>query len=305
MKRKLMKSGEAYLMSLPIDWVRKHELSPGDELEVERRGNMLNIAHNKEKSRKRFSIKLNGNKNQIVNNIVAVYRKGADEIELTYNSEIADREGNTVKTGKLIQDTVNELIGIRIVEQKPNFCLIQDVTKTANDSFDAILKRMFFLLLSISEESMKAIENKDKKALEEIQLMFYNVRQFTNYALRLLNKHEHIDHTKTVHMYAIVNYLNEMADSFRHIAKHYSTPNIRIPDDILAMHQDLNKLVRVMYETFYDLKEEKMAEFFEMRDKVYLEYRKVKPSNKLDGVLENIGYVRQMITNLMRERMGM
>lgn len=307
MTRKIMKSGNGYIFTLPVEWIRKFGLDKGDELHLDERGESLVLNHSNAKVTDAIKLKLNSNKNQIVNQIITSYIKGADEIHINFETlKIQDREQKEVnKTSKVIQDTINALMGLSVIEQKPNYFLIKDVSKTDKDSFDAILRRAFLLLLTISEESLNAIQQKDKEVLEEIPSIHHNIKQLTNYALRLLNKHEYPDHKKTANMYSVINNISEMSDSFRHIAKHYSKSHIKIAEEHTRLYFDLNKLVRQMYELFFDFKEEKLQSFFDQRDKVYVDYRAIKDKNKMDGVLENIGYIRQMTTNLIKERMVM
>jgi phosphate uptake regulator len=306
MKRKIIKQGAGYTITLPIDWIRKYGLDSGDEIDMNHRGASIVIGNDKSKQIENASLILNGNKNQIINQIVAAYRKGTDEVMINFDrTDVVDRNGNTHKTNKIVQDIVNELIGFSVVEQKPNYFLIKNISKTDKDSFDIILRRAFLLLMNLSEESMKAIQKKDKKNLEEVPFIYHNIRQLVNYALRLLNKHEYHDHSKTANMYASVNNIDEIANALRHIAKHYSQPNIKISNESIILCQETHSLLRLMYELFYELKDEKLEKYFELRDKIYIDYMKGKNSKKFDGILENIGYIRVMATNLVRERMGM
>ena len=256
MKRKIMKLGQGYVFTLPVDWIREYGLNSKDEIDIDRRGHSLVVAHDKEKAIENIKLKLSGNRNQIINRLIAGYRRGTDEIEVMFdNLEVEDRKGNKIKTSKLIQVVTDSLMGVSIIKQRPNYCLIKDITKADNKEFDNILRRMFILLNAISEESLKAVKTKNKKLLSEVPITYKNLRKFVHYALRLLNKYEYHNHTKTANMYAIVNSINDMADSFRHIAKHYSKPNIRIKDEFIVLYQDLTNLIRLMYELFYDFKD--------------------------------------------------
>jgi len=306
MKRTIIQQGAGYTVTLPVEWVRKFNLDKGNEVDVSVRGKTLVIKHDKDARVESLKLRLNSNKNQIISHIVSAYIKGADELCLSFdNPEIKDRHGEIHKTAKIVHGTVNSLIGFSVVEQKQGSFLIKDIAKTDRESFDIILRRLFLLLMNVSEESLKAIERKDRDSLEEIALMYENIRQFVNYALRLLNKHEYSDSRKTANMYAIACHLLDIADAFRHMAKHYSKSGIKITKGISRLHKDLHESLRAMYELFYDLNDAKLERYFELRDRLYVDYRKFKDAGNADGILENISYIRQMSTDIVRERMGM
>lgn len=306
MKRKIIKQGAGYTVTLPVDWIRKYNLEAGTEIDINNRGDALIINHDNSKNIEDAELTFDGNKNQIVNHLIAIYRKGVDNIKIHFNkSEIKDKEGITYKTSKIIQDTINELIGLSIVEQHHNYFLVKNIAETSKDNFDTILRRAFLLLLSISEQSKQAIQNKDKKCLEEIPYIFKNIRQMVNYALRLLSKYEYYDHKKTSKMYSVVNYIYEIADYLRHVAKYYSRPKIKITENIINLYHDLNELLRMMYELFYHFDESKMKKYFDFKNNMYQTYLDAIDSTKIDGMLENIGYIRVISTSLIRERMSM
>lgn len=306
MKRKIIKQGAGYTITLPVDWIRRYNLKEGNEIDLNNRGDDLILNHNNSKKIEDAELNFEGNKNQIVNHIIATYRKGTDNIKINFKkSEIKDKSGKVYKTSQIIQDTINELIGLAIVEHTKNSFLVKNIAETSKDNFDVILRRAFLLLLNISEQSNKAIKNKDKKDLEEIPYLFKNTRQVVNYALRLLNKYEYYDHKKTSKMYSVVNYIYEIADSLRHVAKYYSRPKIKITKTLSNLYQDLHQLLRMMYELFYDFSEDNLKKYFDFKNQMYQKHLEHIDSNKIDGMLENIGYIRVISTSLIRERMSM
>jgi len=305
MKRTIIQQGAGYTVTLPVEWVKKYGIKKGDSLEVSVHEKSLVIEHDKEAQVEAVKLKLTKNRNQIINSIVSAYRTGAEEVHVHFDkNDISDRHGALHKTSRIVQETVNSLTGFSIVDQKNGYFLIKDIAKARSENFDAVLRRAFILLLNISEESMKGVQDKDRNSIEEIPLLYESIRQLVNYALRLLNKHESL-YRKTTHLYSVVNHINDIADSFRHLAKHYSHPSIKMTKELAKLHKDLHDSLRAMYEAFYKFDEDKIERYFEMRDKLYLDYRKFKGLKQADGILENIGYIRAMSTNIVRERMGM
>ncbi len=313
MKRKIVAQGNQSLtLTLPIKWIREQQIKAGDEVAVDQRGGELVIG--KEGPKKGGTVKITvtpatNNAKLLRSLIFGAYRSGADEIAIDFEAlELVDRDMGKVKTIKYIQDTVNLLIGVSIVEQTKNFCKIKDVTGASEEEFDTILRRTFLLILSIGEQSLKAFEEKDKEAFEDVPLIYDSIRKFTEYCMRLLSKYEYKEHENTGHFYSIVTCFDDISDAYRHLTKHFAKLNLSPP--VIKAYRDLNQLMRKAYEWFYSPQDKKLAqELFHTRDTSYksiysAETQKTKQPQD-NGVLESIQAVRAAATQIIRERMAM
>ncbi len=313
MKRKIVAQGnQSITITLPISWVREQQLKAGDEVEVIERGGELTVS--KHGGKKGGIVKISithqtSNAKLLRSLIFGAYRSGADEIEISFETlEVSDRELGKVKTIKYIQDTVNLFIGVTIVEQTKNYCKIKDITGASEEEFDTILRRTFLLILSIAEQSLKAFEEKDQEALEDVPLIYDSLRKFTEYSMRLLSKYEHKEHENTSHYYSIITCFDDISDAYRHLTKHFATTQLSPP--VLKAYQDLNTFIRTTYEWFYNPQDQKILhQLFHNRDIAYqsiysAETQKTKQLQN-GGVLEAIQSMRATITRIIRERMAM
>ncbi len=313
MKRKIVAQGNQSLtLTLPIKWVREQGLKAGDEVDVNHSGGELILSKGSPKRGGTVKITVTpatNNSKLLRSMIFGAYRSGADEIAIELETlELMDRDLGRVKTIKYIQDTVNLLIGVSIVEQTKNFCKIKDITGASEEEFDTILRRSFLLILSIGDQSLKAFQEKDKEAFEDVPLIYESIRKFTEYCMRLLSKYEYKEHENTGHFYAIVICFDDISDAYRHITKHFATS--KLTPEVVKAYQDLNHFMRSVYEWFYSPTDKKLLqELFRFRDISYKSiYSAETEKAKLvqdGGVLEAIQAMRASATRMIRERMAM
>jgi phosphate uptake regulator len=313
MKRKIVAQGNQSLtLTLPIKWVREQQLKAGDEIEVSHQGNELVLGKEGKKKGGTYKINLTketANSRLLMSLIMGAYRSGADEIDIHFETpELIDRELGSVKTIKYIQDTVNLLIGISIVEQTKNYCRIKDITGASEAEFEAIFRRIFLLLLSIGEQSLKAFKEEDYNAIADIQLIYDSIKKFTEYCLRLLSKYQYKERENTGHFYGIVILLDIISDDYRHLTKHFVASNLSKP--VIKAYEDYNLYLRKTYEWFYKTTdEETTSAMIKLRDISYksiysADSQKVRHIQN-GGVLEALQAMRLSTTWIIRERMAM
>lgn len=311
MMRKIVAQGnQSITLTLPIKWVREQQLKAGDEVEVNQKGGELVIGKQGAKRGGKTTITLTqemSNTKMLRSLILGAYRSGADEIEINFEPlELKDREIGKIKTIKYIQDSINQLIGVSIVEQTKNYVKIKDITGTSEEEFDNILRRTFLLVLSISEQSIKAFKEHDQEALEDVPLLYDSIRKFTEYCMRLLSKYEYKEHQNTSHYYSIITCLDDISDAYRHITKHFV--KAKLSPQVIKAYEHHNQFIQKIQSWFYTPKEQ-MHQLFEIRDKAYIsidEAEKQTAKNPQEGaVLEALHSMRDATTYIIRERMAM
>lgn len=137
MLRKIVKQGNSALtLTLPSEWAKRFKLKAGDELEVIDEKDFLKISTEKfgEKTIELDITKLNAP--LIWTYVIASYRKGYDLIKLTFKKEQT----------KIIQEAVDALLGLAIIEQSNNSCVIKDLSAFPTEKeFQNIQRRIFYL----------------------------------------------------------------------------------------------------------------------------------------------------------------
>src|SRR3989344_2387350 len=150
MKRKVILQGPTTLtFSLPSVWVKKFGVAKGDELNVEEQGRELRINFDKEPIALKKELNVGSFERLGKSYITSLYRAGYDEISLSY---LRDEYLET------IQKTIsNDTAGFEIIKQDGKNCVIKDLTGHSRDEFDNAIRRIWLLVINMSEESLKTL----------------------------------------------------------------------------------------------------------------------------------------------------
>lgn len=254
-KRKVVLHGPSTLtISLPASWVKKFNVRKGDELNLEEFGNELRINSEKEFDLEKKQINIKDFKRLGKTYLTSSYRDGYSEIDLNYSNN------DYIKT---IQDILSkEITGFEIIKQNSNSCVIKDLTGHSRDEFDNALKRIWLLIIDISEESLDALKKKDVAKLKGIYLMDYSINKFSNYCLRLLIKKGHINFRKTPLYYHLIKSLEEIADNYKDLCTFYSDNIKKIDDNLIIIFTRINEYFNEIYQLFYKYDEQKIENLF-------------------------------------------
>jgi phosphate uptake regulator len=245
-KRKIVKHGpSSYIVSLPLNWVKKHNLNKGDEINVDEVDNNVLISTSyKEKFEKvDFNIKdIKDITTQIIN---AMYKRGIDEIRIHYDKQ---------DEFKLIMKAVSDQsVGFEIVETTSNSCTIRSITKLSNE-FDAVLRRLFLVTLSLGEEGLKAIKNKDYNSLENIMFLEKSNNKLSTFCSRYLNKYSAENYDRVGAIYFMIEILEKIADEYKYLFENqrcFALQKQELNQNLLDCYTRINQMLRLFYESFY------------------------------------------------------
>lgn len=254
-KRRVVLHGQSTLtISLPASWVRKFNIEKGDELDLEESGKELRINVEKESGPRKKQIDIKDLKRLGKSYLTSSYRQGYSEIFLNYD------KSNYIKT---IQEILSrEITGFEIIKQNSNSCLIKDLTGNNKNEFDNVLRRIWLLLIDLSNETLNAFRKRDVVMLKEMYLMDYSINKFTNYCLRLLIKRGHTDFKKTPLYYHLIKNLEEIADHYKDLCNFYSNRTKKIDNDLIIILTKVNEHLNEFYELFYKYDEQKIENLF-------------------------------------------
>lgn len=261
MKRKLVQQGPSTLMvSLPISWVKANNLKKGDEVEIKEEDKWLQLfarEYQKPYEKRYFDFeKVVRLTERIIN---SCYRKGIDEIQIKFpNSDVFHE----------IQNALQEVVGFEIVEQTENTCVLKSVSSSGIEEFDAILRRMFLMLMEMSELILDALQKKEFDRLQEIKLLEITNNRFSAFLRRLLNKSVYKDRITTVQLYILSRDLEKIADQYKHICTYCYKNKIILTKESAQLFDEINKYVRHFYNLFYDNNLEKIQQFVLQKDKL-------------------------------------
>lgn len=252
MKRKLVKQGAATLMvSLPSKWAKENSLGKGDEVNIEEENQNL-IIKVTEDTKKEQKAKIDVSNYAPLTNVVLInlYIKGIDELEITFNKpEIIKEYQNR---------TIPELIGFEIIKQTNNSILLKDITGENTMKIDDIIKRIFFVIDSMIEEFVEAVEK--QQGMDPIIDLDASVNKFTNFCLRALNKKGYPDRKKTIHIYGIVKQLEEVGDVYKSIAQAIKEKE-KIDKHQLEIIKETKNLLELFKEALFNFNQERAVQF--------------------------------------------
>jgi len=270
MKRKVIQlAGKTSVISLPKKWVEKYGIKRGDELEIEERANNLVISTQRPLSMESIDIDVTEMPKQLIEvSIKGAYKAGYEEIKLIFkNRETRDLKLKTnIPVYNVIKAQVDKLIGIEIISNSENFCIIKEITSTNEKEFDNIMRRIFLLVLDMGEESYNAIKN-----LKPIDLYDKHdtIEKLIYYCLRLLSKYGYHDYRKTNLLYNYLTQLEEIIHVYRYLTKEFFYFNKKTRNEVLEMFAKTNKTFRLAYEVFYSYNTEKINLMYSLRRELF------------------------------------
>ena len=243
-------------MSLPMNWVRQLKLSAGDELEVEQRGFQLVVGPGQKQHRKKTEIDLRGFSRGLVFVILNnLYIRGDAEMVLHFD---------TAEKYDAIAEGVKQLLGFEIVEQTGTSCVLKELARGESEDFDAILRRIFLLILGMAEDGLKPLKTGVKKELELVKKRDDRVNTLVLYCLRVLNQKGGADIQRAMHLYALLTLLEQMGDCYSRFYRDVS----KISGEIFVIAVDTARLLRLFYELFYRFDKVKASALKDERDKI-------------------------------------
>ena len=263
MKRKVIQIAEStQLISLPRKWCLQNNVNKGDELNVESEGDRLVVSCKSEIRIMKADLYV-GKYGLLAQRLIfALYKKGVDEIKVHFDKP-SDAEiiHNALK---------NETVGYEIIEQDSKSCLIKNISSNIL-GFDTMLRRTFLLLISLADESAKALLANDLNNLNGLLSLEESNNRFTTLCRRYLNKYETQVGKKVGPLYTIVEDLEKIADEYKYLIKNLSLKRAelsKVSDKTIELYADLHKMLQEIHHAFYKLEPDKLNQIAEMRKAV-------------------------------------
>lgn len=299
MKRKVIQiANSTQLISLPRKWSMKYGVKKGDELEVEEQGNTIVLSTEEGAQLGEKEINVTGlDRTTIIYYLQALYRVGYDEIKVVFNEPTAIhfRTNKKINIISIIHTGVDRLIGYEVVQQKENFCLIKNISKSSIQEFDSVLRRIYLLLNDTSSDLAKEAKEMNLSLIETIEEKHASITKFISYCLRLLNKYGHHDHKKTIILFHIISSLDRVIDVLRDAGRDLLKIKHKLNGTTIQFFNFINQNIQLHSELFFKFDLGKVVEIYknrnEMLNQLYQFRNKVPPdelvlSSKLEHIFE-------------------
>ncbi|MBN2053162.1 AbrB/MazE/SpoVT family DNA-binding domain-containing protein [Candidatus Woesearchaeota archaeon] len=266
MKRKVIQlAGKTLVVSLPSKWVKKYGVKKGEEVEVEEGESKLaiTVVGKGEKKTKILDVK---NLDVMLNRTIGgLYKAGYDEIEIIYHSP---------EQYQIIRDVLNKTcLGYEIIKQGQRVIVIRNLSDLHSQELDNLIRRLFLTLLSSAEDSLAYIKQNNLKGLEEIELRDQLINKYSDLCRRILNIQGYESTKTTTTFYYICEGLEKVGDGYRDLVKFILKNKInKIDKDTIEIISDLNLMLRLFYELFYEFNFPKLEEFGALSNKLKKEF---------------------------------
>lgn len=310
MKRKLIRQGAgsqgSFTLTLPADWVRKHGLTAGDEIDVEEHGNALLVGTTKGFDvPKETRIDLRGLPiTHIWRKTAEAYRSGAETIILTYENKTLQHKktGRTVNVRDEIERVAStECLGMEIEKITPTTVTLRQFGETLEQEFDAAFRKILFKLQDQAENAASALTSMKPDDLRNLWVSDRTVNRFCNFCMRILNKKGTLDPLKMTHLYAALVQLEELGDLFYLLGMDVAQYGVKkVSPDVIASVHDLKEAVKQFTAYFYDHKDEHATAIMTLRDNIYTKeknFKRYDAGNMM--LLKRVEFAYDLLVNLI------
>jgi phosphate uptake regulator len=299
MKRKIIKQGHNTLtITLPSEWVKKLNLNPGDEIDLDQRDSSLILnGHERCKDKKAVIDITNFTIPLLWRFFQSAYRSGCDEIKIVFDPNKKDYEdayhyyttqfeysklGEKVPSKPalaMIQGLVDRFIGMGIIETGKNYCIIKEMGEPSVREFESSLRRVFLVIFEMFERVINAIEKNeigDVSLCKEIHTIDLNVDRFVDYCCRVLNKlPSSFPESKKMLLFSTLFILELVGDEFKYIGKHLAASKKSLKDK-LPLIIEIKDYFEMYYKLFYKFDRDTAIKIGKEDFKVYNEGFKTK-----------------------------
>ncbi len=262
-RRKVIQQGKGTLtMSLPTKWVKQVHIKAGDELLIEEQGLRLVIGTTLQKRNNKTTIDVGTLLPTLVYSLLQNrYIRGDDEIIVTYH---------TPEQYEAIIHEVQWLIGFEIVEHTKNVCILKELARSDHENFDQLLRRVYLILLGMSEDGIIAMQKKDFAMIKTIGKRDDSINRLISYCLRVLHKHSDVDLQKSMYLHTLLNFLEALGDQY----SRFYVGSDRFSSVIIELAKRVSNFLRHFYELSYTFDIEKVNSLRIERDSIRAEIDK-------------------------------
>ncbi|MBI5392938.1 AbrB/MazE/SpoVT family DNA-binding domain-containing protein [Candidatus Woesearchaeota archaeon] len=311
MKRKVIQIADStQLISLPREWAKKYSIKKGDELDIEMKGNKLEICCEKDIELEKISIDISGlDRTSIMYYIRSAYRRGYNLIEINFDKDYAThfRIGKEVKVISIIHEEVNRLVGVEIIQQKDKFCVVKDISNASFKDFDTVLRRIFLLLLDAASNLFAAMKSGNKVLVENIEQNHDSITRFISYSLRLINKGGFSEQHKNSLLYTIIVIIDKIVDILKYAGRDFIEYDLKLSNESKEILDNISAAFQIYYELYYKYEAKKVYELYQNRNNTIDKLRKLQsklPKNEL-MLLSDLRQCHEYITGIVENRLSL
>ncbi len=258
MKRKLIGQGAGGItLTLPINWLRAHNLEAGTEIDLTETDQGLLITAQSISKEKNITLDLSiYDKRMILSFLNQSYRLGYDNLQITYATQDQYQAISEI--------TKETLLGFEIVEHKKNTCLLQNIAEPDPEKFDTILRKIFLQILDLSEKVTADLKTA-KLSLSSITESKNQIDKLTNYTRRTLMRTKS-NNPKSTLLYSIISQLSLVSHAYYYMYQYAVEKKKKLSPELQFYLIGINQMFRTYYDAFYAKDMNKLSFISKMRD---------------------------------------
>lgn len=312
--RKVIGFGKSsFVVSLPKSWVEKNNLKKGDLIGLSQEKNHLTLSPNEssEKPISEINLNLGGlDRTSVLYYIRSAYRKGYEVINVKFDDQTCThfRTKEDKNVLSVIHEEVNRLVGVEIIQQKKDMCIIKSISEPSFKDFDTILRRIFLLLNDITLDLVQGVETNNKILIETIEEKHNTISKFASYCLRTLNQKGYQNPENSYFLYHIIATLDKITDTIKYCARSISNIKNKFNKESIMILKGISDSIRMYNELFYKFDIKKVIDLSENRDDVKnrikeLSNKKIPYSEML--ILNDMKGILELLLDLTEARISM
>lgn len=310
MRRRIIKQGHStHTITLPAKWIKKYNFKAGDEVEMEEQGRNLIISSDKGYASSKAKINVDSLPQSLLyRTIIALYKKGHDEIELRFENPVTkDRSNKDINVLDCIHKTVDQLIGVEIIKNTEKSCLIKQLSAIEEAEFDNVIRRIFLLIKSMSSDVLCNLGKHNFDALSQAEFQHNTIERFVNFCLRLLNKRGHVDFDKTSLYYYLIFQLEEITDVYKFIASDARKNAPKFSKDALKIFESTNESFNHFYDLFYNYNNKKVTKLINLRREIWKKIKELEKKGNLEDIklVSRLAVIVVILLNLAETKLSL
>ncbi|MFC1751511.1 AbrB/MazE/SpoVT family DNA-binding domain-containing protein [Pseudomonadota bacterium] len=311
MKRKIIKQGHNTLtVTLPKKWCDFHNLKGGNEIEVLEEDEKIIVTPQENRTESIISIDITGmDRCSILYAIRNAYRMGYNEISLKFDNSTTqyyefERTDNVLS---IIHYEVDHLVGVEIISQTKNSCIIRDLSSPHAEEFDPVLRRIFLVLINAAEELTEGMKASDYDLVKTTEEKHNTITKFASYCLRMINQGLSIGYKQHTLIYHIIANLDKIADVMKYTARSYNFHKKEMGPTTLKLLNRMVDSLRMYYEFFYKGDTKKAVELDKNRGEILRLIREKCTDFPKEEmlILTNLEQMLELLADLVVARMGL
>ena len=280
------------------------------ELDVQEQGSSIMVKTDSTLESRTKVLDVTGmDRSTIILYLRSAYRKGYDSIEVIYNDQVSKhlRTGKQKKISSIIHEEISRLVGVEVIQQKENSCLVKSISEASSKDFNNILRRIFILLNDAFEDVIKGVSTGNAALLETLEERHDNITKFISYSLRLLNKKGYEVMGDITSFYHVVSSLEEIIDILKWVARESLMMNVpKFTEGAKKIMTQISDAFSQYNNFFYKFDPKKVAKFYETRNNAKTGFKTLirKAPVEQSLVLRNALHILDILVAITEVRMG-